>query len=241
MGGPGSGRGKRSFGRISRGGGSRGSRGGRRPTLAQDMTPMEEETHLAEEEENGGQDHSNESDEDDLSCSIENEEGPQKVSLPDGAIPVPLFQQNRWPTWRKKCWSSWHIVLSSGIIVAKCNICNDEGYHSGSKHSFSNFLRHLRKNHEDEYKKASGTKRPNQASLNNYVHRSKKMSVVRKEHLDNLLAEMICKDNLPLTILQREGFQNFMSAAVPEYKIPSYEKNERYVNTYSLRESVSRS
>ena len=106
MGGPGSGRGK------SNGGGSRGSRGGRRPTLAQYMTPMEEETHLAEEEENGGQDHSNESDEDDLSCSIENEEGPQKVSLPDGAIPVPLFQQNRWPTWRKKCWSSWHIVHS---------------------------------------------------------------------------------------------------------------------------------
>ena len=92
MDGPGSGRGKRSFGRISRGG---GSRGGRRPTLAQDMTPMEEENHVAAEEENGGQEHSNESDEDDLSCSIENEEGPQKVSLPDRAIPVPLFQQNR--------------------------------------------------------------------------------------------------------------------------------------------------
>jgi hypothetical protein len=49
MDGPGSGRGKRSFGRISRGGGSRGSRGGRRPTLAQDMTPMEEENHVAED------------------------------------------------------------------------------------------------------------------------------------------------------------------------------------------------
>ena len=36
MGGPGSGKGKRSFCRISRGG---GSRGGRRPTLAQDMNP----------------------------------------------------------------------------------------------------------------------------------------------------------------------------------------------------------
>ena len=125
-----------------------------------------------------------------------------------------------------------------GNYRSQCNICNDEGYHSGSKQPFSNFLRHLRKNHKEKYKKASGTERPNQSSLNNYVHRSKKMSVARKEHLDNLLAEMICKDNLPLTILQREGFQNFMSAAVPEYKI---RKNERYVNTYSLRESVSRS
>jgi hypothetical protein len=87
-----------------------------------------------------------------------------------------------------------------------------------------NFLRHLRRNHEEEYKKASGTVRPNQSSLNNYVHRSKKISVWKKEHLDNLLAEMICKDNLPFTILQREGFWNFMSASVPEYKILSYEK-----------------
>jgi hypothetical protein len=38
MGGPGSGRGK-SFVKTSRRGGSRGSRGGRRPTLAQDMNP----------------------------------------------------------------------------------------------------------------------------------------------------------------------------------------------------------
>ena len=48
MGGPGSGRGK-SFVKTSRRGGSRGSRGGRRPTLAQDMTPIEEENQLAEE------------------------------------------------------------------------------------------------------------------------------------------------------------------------------------------------
>jgi hypothetical protein len=50
------------------------------------------------------------------------------------------------------------------------------------------------------------------------------MTVARKENLDNLLAEMICKDNLPLTILRRERFRNFISAAMPEYKIPSYEK-----------------
>ena len=101
MGGPGSERGKRSFCGISRGGGSRGSRGGRRLTLAQDMIPIEEENQSAEEEQNGGQDHSNESEEDDLSCSIENEEGPQKVSLPDGAIPVPLLQQIRGQLGKK--------------------------------------------------------------------------------------------------------------------------------------------
>ncbi|KZS00971.1 Uncharacterized protein APZ42_002521, partial [Daphnia magna] len=31
-------------------------------------------------------------------------------------------------------------------------------------------------------------------------------------------------DNLPLTILKREGFRNLMAAAVPDYQIPSYER-----------------
>jgi hypothetical protein len=97
-----------------------------------------------------------------------------------------------------------------------------EGYHSGSKHSYSNFSWHLRRNHEDEYKKASGTERPNQSSLNNNVNRSKKMTEARKEHC---WLRLFAKKNLPLTILQREGFRDFMSAAVPEYKIPSYENN----------------
>lgn len=35
---------------------------------------------------------------------------------------------------------------------------------------------------------------------------------------------MICKDNLPLTILKREGFRNLMAAAVPDYQIPSYKR-----------------
>ena len=78
--------------------------------------------------------------------------------------------------------------------------------------------------YEEEYKKATGTERPTQSSVSDYVNRGKKISVAKQEHLDILMAEMICKDNLPLTILQREGFRNFMSAAIPDYRIPLYEK-----------------
>jgi hypothetical protein len=42
------------------------------------------------------------------------------------------------------------------------------------------------------------------------------MSVAKQDYLENLMAELICKDNLPLTILQREGFCNFISAAIPD-------------------------
>ncbi|XP_045034373.1 uncharacterized protein LOC123475567 [Daphnia magna] len=42
--------------------------------------------------------------------------------------------------------------------------------------------------------------------------------------IDILLAEMIVMDNLPLTVLPRDGFWRIFSFIAPTYNIPSYEK-----------------
>ncbi|KAI9552615.1 hypothetical protein GHT06_020482 [Daphnia sinensis] len=45
-----------------------------------------------------------------------------------------------------------------------------------------------------------------------------------QKKIDILLAEMIVLDNLPLTVLQRDGFRRLISFIAPTYNIPSYEK-----------------
>ena len=64
----------------------------------------------------------------------------------------------------------------------------------------------------------------NQSSMKTFVFNGKKTSNAKKEQLDKLVTLMICKDNLPLTILQREGFRNLIAAAVPDYQLPFYER-----------------
>jgi hypothetical protein len=126
------------------------------------MTALEEENVFAQEEQHPHHDHSENDDRDSVK---EKEDAQVKAPLPEGAILMPVFQQYRWPTWRKMCWSNWHIVPWSGVIVAQCKSFKDGWFHVGSKNSFSNFVWHLRRNHEDEYQKSSGTEMPTQSSL----------------------------------------------------------------------------
>lgn len=40
-------------------------------------------------------------------------------------------------------------------------------------------------------------------------------------NITNLIMYMIAKDNLPLSIVENEGFQRFMKIITPLYKVPS--------------------
>ncbi len=163
--------------------------------------------------------------------SGEEEVGPDKedqaieVQIPKDAVLMPAFEKTKWPLWREKCWKNWRILHSKGTVYAQCVYCKDEKYHNGSTDSFSNFLRHLRRFHEEEYEKTKAGRKSNssdQSSMKNFL--ATKIPKDRQKKIDNLIAEMIVLDNLPLTILQREGFRKLISFLAPTYKIPSYEK-----------------
>nr|CAH0105858.1 unnamed protein product [Daphnia galeata] len=197
MGGPGSG--KRA---ASRGGSRRGSRGGSRGgsqvrgRCGATASSIQDQLLYEEEEEQRIIDSTEgqENDSDENEMSGEEEVGPDKE---DQAIEV----------------------------YAQCVYCKDEKYHNGSSDSFSNFLRHLRRVHEKEYEqmKAGGKSHSSdQSSMKNFL--ASNIPKDRQKKIDNLIAEMIVLDNLPLTILQREGFRKLISFIAPIYKIPSYEK-----------------
>ncbi len=138
----------------------------------------------------------------------ETEQLPSTSKLPEGAHSIPIFEQSKWPEWRKTCWTDWH--EASGKVLAKCKFCSSGIYHSGNKDSYSNFLRHIKRFHVEEYGKIGTKVSPKsslrQSSMTTFVYNGKKTSKAKKEQLDELVTSMICKDKLPLTILKERGF-----------------------------------
>ncbi|KZS07309.1 Uncharacterized protein APZ42_028994 [Daphnia magna] len=103
--------------------------------------------------------------------------------------------------------------------------CKDGKYHHGHSDSFCNFLRYLRRCHEEEYNKVNtgGNQIPsNQSCMTNFLATKVPKDTQKKIYI--LLAEMIVMDNLPLTVLQRDGFRRLILFIAPTYNIPSYEK-----------------
>jgi hypothetical protein len=197
-------------------------------SLAQDISQEEEEEVsliLAEEKNYEPLNESMETE--DVQSEQEPAQLPSTSKLPEVAHSISTFEQSNWPEWRKTCWTDWH--ASSGKVLAKCKFCSSGGYHSGNRDSYSNFLRHIKRNHAEEYAKILTKVSPksslNQSSMKTFVFNGKKTSNAKKKQLDKLVTLMICKDNCPLTILKREGFRNLMAAAVPDYQLPySYER-----------------
>lgn len=143
----------------------------------------------------------------------------QSGSLPPTAIPMPTLRQMNWPQWRKEYFKEWHIVPATSQVLAICKLCEDESYHLGSKASFSNFLRHMKRHHQEEYRQTlvgeTSSESKTQPPISSFVTSfSKPCSAARKKKLDRLFASMICKDNLPLTFGNREGFRRFMAVSI---------------------------
>lgn len=103
------------------------------------------------------------------------------------------------------------------------SICNnrffsDESFHSASRDSFSNFLRHVKRAHPTELEeferrnsksqKSSGQK--SHTSISNFLNVGNRIGSDKKSRLHFVLTEMIVEDNYPLTMIQKEGFRRFV-------------------------------
>ncbi|XP_062141926.1 uncharacterized protein LOC133849953 isoform X1 [Drosophila sulfurigaster albostrigata] len=108
---------------------------------------------------------------------------------------------------------------------ATCNICSRIVKTSGNS---SNLLSHLKNRHRDAYLKC--TKKSTKVDqLNKSIEKMslenafKFSSTVNRKHDDitEAIVFMICKYNLPVQSVEKEGFTNLMKKCVPTYKIPS--------------------
>lgn len=63
--------------------------------------------------------------------------------LLEDAISISVFDQTRGPSWRQLIWNKWHLTKSFNTTLAQCKLCAEQGYHSGSKESCSNFFMSL--------------------------------------------------------------------------------------------------
>lgn len=111
----------------------------------------------------------------------------------------------------------------------------------------SSMLRHLRARHDDNHSQQNSdpvnTGNPD-SKLNIYVYplhicmcvylllmlciifieQPFSHTVSRKQKLDEALVDMIVKDGQPFSIVEDEGFQNFIKILDPSYSIPSHKK-----------------
>lgn len=78
----------------------------------------------------------------------------------------------------------------------------------GNKGSFSNFKSHLRHRHSPEFDYFL-SKRQSTPSIKQFCVESE-VTATRQEQLDKGLAKMIIEESIPLNLLRRNGFRNFI-------------------------------
>jgi hypothetical protein len=86
---------------------------------------------------------------------------------PPNSIPIPDKVQQQWVGWRIQFFEDWR-KGEDGVTYAKCKLCTNSQYFAGSLNAFSNYGRHLRRKHPEEWKNRSiaTTAKPN----NQYLH-----------------------------------------------------------------------
>ena len=129
----------------------------------------------------------------------------------------------------------------------KCvSLCAVQSVSQGSdvvgKKNTTNLWHHLKRKHEEEYKKISSAKLPRKHPHDNAAQKTviemfdkvKKWqdNESRSTTTDRLILEMIATDNLPFTIVQNIGFQPLISKLEPWYNI----KSEKFYQTEVLHQ-----
>ena len=83
-------------------------------------------------------------------------------------------------------------------------------------------MRHLKKKHKNNYE-AALSPGPSQPTINQFASASTPYSNTssRKKNLDEKLARFLAKDMRPTTLVEGNGFKEFIRALDPRYKVPS--------------------
>ncbi|KPU75503.1 uncharacterized protein Dana_GF27133 [Drosophila ananassae] len=108
---------------------------------------------------------------------------------------------------------------------AKCNICSKLIKTSGNT---SNLMSHLRNKHQAAYlhcvKKPTKVdvlnKSIEQISIEN-AFKIASTSTEKNKEITDAIVYMVCKDNLPVRSVEKEGLANLLNICVPKYNIPS--------------------
>lgn len=90
----------------------------------------------------------------------------------------------------------------------------------GNKGSFSNFKSHLMHRHKEEFENFEQNQEPACSSIRKYCV-SSNIAPGRQQQLDMGLAKMFAEDNLPLNLLRRKGFRNWL-AVMQVFKASSF-------------------
>lgn len=120
---------------------------------------------------------------------------------------------------------------------AICNLCQmivSRGG-SGKSASTSPLLKHLQRHHDDKYNEIITAKtkiseetqvrcsRTQQPTLSEFLQNTKTWDIndQRSKRINYKIAEMICLDNQPYSIVENTGFMRLLYSIVPQYHIPS--------------------
>lgn len=147
--------------------------------------------------------------------------GPRKD--PPGE-PIPQFTIQSWKaSWRRAFFTDWRWSPKrkegEAQVWARCNTgeCKTKTkphYYAGGTSSFTNFEKNLISCHNEEYKQynpvLSMSKDPSQPSLLSFNVHSVKTKKQRQIKLDTELAFSIAVDNIPLNILRRPRFRQWV-------------------------------
>ncbi|XP_070075782.1 E3 SUMO-protein ligase ZBED1-like isoform X1 [Drosophila takahashii] len=107
--------------------------------------------------------------------------------------------------------------------TAKCTLCCKIIKTSGNT---SNLTSHLKNKHHDAFLKCSKSttkgERESQASIQHlFLGENRK---AKDKNITDSLIKMICKDNMPVRCVEKEGLKGFVKTCVPNYKLPSRSK-----------------
>jgi hypothetical protein len=134
------------------------------------------------------------------------------VIVPPDATPIPAFDLNKYPSWRTHFFKDWR-CNAQGKVFARCTkdckASQGNSYFTGDKGSFTNFKSHLTHRHKEEFESFGVKMKGRQPVIRSYTVPSN-MSAVRQQQLDIGLAKMFGEDNLPLNLLRRKGFRNWI-------------------------------
>ncbi|XP_070075783.1 E3 SUMO-protein ligase ZBED1-like isoform X2 [Drosophila takahashii] len=116
--------------------------------------------------------------------------------------------------------------------TAKCTLCCKIIKTSGNT---SNLTSHLKNKHHDAFLKCSKSttkgERESQASIQHlFLGENRK---AKDKNITDSLIKMICKDNMPVRCVEKEGLKGFVKTCVPNYKLPSRSKSHtsEYIST----------
>jgi hypothetical protein len=123
-----------------------------------------------------------------------------------------LFYLNKYPSWRTHFFNDWQCNVQGKVFsrcAKDCKASQGNSYFTGDKGSFTIFKSHLTHSHKEEFESFGVKMKGRQPVIRSYTLLSN-MSAVRQQQLDIGLAKIIGEDNLPLNLLRRKGFGNWI-------------------------------